>query len=59
MAKDDESLFAIDDLDLGGGCEEFGGVDNAVDAPEAEPLRVGIIQAFAKKGPLMLSISLA
>ena len=42
MAKDDESLFAIDDLDLGGGCEEFGGVDNAADAPEAEPLQVVI-----------------
>ena len=42
MAKDDESLFAIDDLDLGGGCEEFGAADNAADAPEAEPLQVGI-----------------
>ena len=38
---DDESLFAIDDLDLGRGCEEHGDAKNAVVLPEAEPLQVG------------------
>ena len=45
MGKDDESLFAIDDLDLNGGCEE---ASNAVDVPEAEPLQVGIFQLKLK-----------
>ena len=41
MAKEEESLFAIDDLDLDLGCsEEHGEANKTSDVTEAEPLQV-------------------
>ena len=47
MAKDEESLFAIDDLDLDIGCgEELGEANKTSDVNEAEPLQVGMLDKW-------------